>query len=155
MVSVSVRQHFKKEPALEFSARNRKTLHKPGSFSCINDILQVIIKIGMRNEEESNVSPTDQGGTDTASRSRKISRKLDKGTEERHSKFCGNVERHGLVILAFSKDSKIFLGMTTINDCQNTEQRQESKMDFRREVPRQPTAYFRVNDCENLWTVVY
>ena len=50
--------------------------------------------------------------------------------QQLHVQFCGNVEQHGLVIQAVSQDLKFFLGMNTIIDCQNAEQRQKSKKNF-------------------------
>ena len=88
------------------------------------------MKSATRNGKENNLSPTNQESTEAASLSGKISWKVDRATQELHVKFCGNVEQHGLVIQAISQDLKNILGMTTIIDCQNTEQRQDSRVNF-------------------------
>ena len=72
------------------------------------------------------LSPNIQQNKNAPSHSTDISWKVDKATQELRVKFYGKVEKHGLVIQAISQDLKIFLGLTTIIDCQNAEQRQKA-----------------------------
>ena len=129
MVSMRVPPQFRKEPALEFSTPEVHYI-KAGCSSSIDDIMDAIMKSAARKDKGNNLSPTNQESTEAASPSGKISWKVDRATQEFHVKFCGNVEQDCLVIQAISKDLKNILGMTTIIDCQNAEQRQDSNKNF-------------------------
>ena len=100
---------------------------KAGCYSSIDDIMDAILKSATGKSKEKILSPNIQQNKDAPSQSTNISWKVDEATQERSLKYYGNVEKHGLVIQAISQDLKNILGMTTIIDCQNTEQRQKSK----------------------------
>ena len=76
--------------------------------------------------KEKNLSPNIQQKKDAQSQSTNISWKVDKARQGLRVKYYINVEKHGLVIQAISKDLTNILGTTTIIDCQNAEQRQKS-----------------------------
>ena len=120
---------FRKKTALEFSTPEVRCM-KAGCYSSIDDMMDAIMKSATRNDKENNLSSTNQESTEAASSSGKISWKVDRATQELHVKFCGNVEQHGMVIQAVSRDLKNILGITTIIDCQNAEQRQDSWENF-------------------------
>ena len=128
-VNESARQFKAVKPALTFTAPKVR-YKKPGCYSSIDDIMQAIVKSATRNDNEKLLPPTIQHPTDTTSRSTNISWKADRVTQELHVKFWGNLEQNGLVIRAKSQDLKNILGLTTIIDCQDGEQRQESKKNF-------------------------
>ena len=130
VVSMRVPRQFRAvKPALTFTAPEVRYI-KPGCYSSIDDIMEAIVKSATRNDNEKFLPPTTQHPTDTKSRSTNISWKVDRATQELHLKFWGNLEQNGLVIRAKSQDLKNILGLTTIIDCQDGEQRQESKKNF-------------------------
>ena len=76
--------------------------------------------------KEKILSPNIQQNKDAPSQSTNISWKIDKATQELRVKYYDNVEKQGMVIQAISQDLKNILGLTTIIDCRNAEQRQKS-----------------------------
>ena len=88
--------------------------------------MDAIMESATGKSKEKFFSPNIQQNKDVPSQSTKISRKVDKATQELGVKYYGNVEKHGLVIQAISQDLKNILGMTTIINNQNAEQRQKS-----------------------------
>ena len=131
MISLRVPPQFRKEPALKFSAPEVRYI-KAGCYSSIDDIMDAIMKSAKRNDKDNNLSLSNQESTDAANRARQISWRVEGATQELHVRFRCNVEQHGLVIKAIPQDLEKVLGMTTIIDCQNAEQRQESKKNFNR-----------------------
>ena len=120
-----VPRQFRREPAMKFSTSEVRYM-KAGCYSSIDDINDTIMKSGTGNSKEKTLGPNIQQYKDAPSQSTNISWKVDKATQELRVKYYGNVEKHGLVIQAISQDLKNILGMTTIIDCQNAEQRQKS-----------------------------
>ena len=125
IVSMRVLRQFRKEPTMKFSTPEVRYI-KASCYSSIDDIMGAIIKSATGNSKEKNLSPNIQQNKGEPSQSTNISWKVDKATQELSVKCYGNVEKHGLVIQAISQDLKNILGMTTILDCQNAEQRQKS-----------------------------
>ena len=120
-----VSRHFRNEPAMKFSTPVVRYI-KADSYSSTDDITDAIMKNATGNSKQKVSSPNIQQKKDAPSQSTNISSKVDKATQKLRGKYYGNVEKHGLVIQGISQDSKYILGMTTINDCQNAEQRQKS-----------------------------
>ena len=124
-VSMRVPRQFRKEPTMKFSTPEVSYI-KAVCYSSIDDIMDAIMKSATGNSKKRNLSPNIQQNKDAPSQSTNISWKIDKATQELSVKYYGNVEKHGSVIQAISQDLKNILGMTTIIDCQNAEQRQKS-----------------------------
>ena len=99
---------------------------KAGCYSSIDDIMDAIMKSATGNSKEKVLSPNIQQNREAPIQSTNIYWKVDKTTQELMVMFYGNVEKHGLVVQAISQDLKNLLGMTTIIDCQNAQQRQKS-----------------------------
>ena len=125
VVSMRVPRQFRAvKPALTFTAPEVRYI-KPCCYSSIDDITEAIVKKSPRNDNEKLLPPTTQHPTDTTSRSTNIPWKVDKATHELHIKFWGNVEQNSLGIRAKSQVLKNMLGLTTVTDCQHSEQRLE------------------------------
>ena len=120
-----VPRQFRKEPAIKFSTPEVRYI-KAGCYPSIDGIMDAIMKSATGKSKEKILSPDIQQNKDAPSHSTNISWKVDKTRHKLSVKYYGNVEKHGLVIQAVSQDLKNILGMTTIIDCQNAEQRQKS-----------------------------
>ena len=125
IVSMRVQRQFRKGPTVKFSTPEVRYI-KAGCYSSIDDIMDAIMKSATGNSKEKISSPSFQQNKDAPSQSTNISWKVHKATQELSVKYHGNMEKHGLVIQAISQDLKNILGMTTIIDCQNAEQRRKS-----------------------------
>ena len=125
IVSMRVPGQFRKEPPMKFRTPEVRYI-KAGCYSSIDDIMDAIIKSATRNSKEKILRPNIQQNKDAPSQSTNISWKVEKATQELRVNYYGYVEKYGLVIQAISQDLKNILGITTIIDCQNAEQRQKS-----------------------------
>ena len=153
VVSMRVPRQFRAvKPALTFTAPEVRYI-KPVCYSSIDDIMEAIVESATRNDNEKLLPPTTQHPTDTTSRSTNISWKVDRATQELHVKFWGNLEQNCLVIRAKSQDLKNMLGLTTIIDCQDGEQRQESKKNFYGNCQAEQQKSKRYRSCKELRSV--
>ena len=85
---IAPRQFRAVKPALTITAPEVRYI-KPGCYSCIEDIMEAMVKSATGNDNERLLPPTTQHPTDTTSRSIKISWKVDRATQELHVKFWG------------------------------------------------------------------
>ena len=105
IVSMRVPRQFRKEPTMKFSTPEVRYI-KAGCYSSIDHIMDAIMKSATGNSKIKNLSPNIQQNEDAPSQSTNISWKVDKATQELSVNYYGNVEKHGLVIQAFSPDLK-------------------------------------------------
>ena len=142
-----VPQQFRKEPAMRFSPPEARYI-KTGCYSSNGDIMDAIMKSATGNSKGEILSANIQQNEDAPSLSTNISWKNDKTMQEFRAKFCGNMENHGLLIQANLQDPKNILGMTTIIDRQNAEQRQKSKSTIDGKFHDDDQQIISVNGCK-------
>ena len=146
-----VPRQFRKEPAMEFSTPEVRYI-KAGCYSSNDDIMDALMKSATENSKKI-LLPNIQQNKDAPSQSTNISWKVDKPTQELRVEFYGNVQKYGLAIQAVSRDLRNILGMTTIVDCQNVQQRQKSNNTVHGKFHDDQQNIFELTVVKNLWTL--